>query len=585
MKTILQFDHVSFSYHLSTGPSIHALQDVSFSIASGEYVAIIGTNGSGKTTLAKLMNGLLLPDAGEVRVMGYPTTDRSRQANVFSRIGLVFQHARDQIVASLVEEDTAFGPENLSLPRSEILARVDRSLALCGAAHLKDRQTYLLSAGETQRVALAGVLAMQPDCLIFDETTTMLDPSSRKDLLRLMHNLNRQGFTVLHITHDLDEVLNAERVLVLHDGRLVMDGEPRAIFQDERALHQLRLGVPFLLHVARELRGIFPELASFYTNEEDLLTALQSTPMHTSALPRSQSLHTKIDGGSHELVRFSHVSHTYMLDTPLAHTALEDLSFSLPQGKTVGLIGQTGSGKSTVLQHVNALLRPQQGIVESFGYDLSAPDLDVRELRKQIGLVFQNPEAQFFETYVGDEIAYAARMLGYRGKLRDLVRTSMQTVGLDFEEFVDRPLHSLSGGQKRRVALASYLVVQPGMLLLDEPFAGLDPATHQDMLDFVNTLDQQEKTFLVSTHNMRDLLALTRRVLVLHQGRLVFDGSVPDLFKQHELASWGMDIPLEIRVGNVLRGRGWQIPLDVVDWQEIIFWLRRSAQEDSNAVL
>jgi energy-coupling factor transport system ATP-binding protein len=176
-------------------------------------------------------------------------------------------------------------------------------------------------------------------------------------------------------------------------------------------------------------------------------------------------------------------------------------------------------------------------------------------------------------------------MLGYQGKLRDLVQTAMQTVGLDFEEFVDRPLYSLSGGQKRRVALASYLVIQPDMLLLDEPFAGLDPATHQEMLDFVRALNHQGKTVLISTHNMRDLLALTQRALVLHQGKLVFDGSVPDLFEQKELQNWGMDIPLEIQVADVLRQRGWQIPRNAITWQEIIAWLRKSSQEGAHAVL
>lgn len=585
MKTIIQFDHVHYSYHLSAESSILAVKDISFSIVAGDYVAIIGANGSGKTTLAKLMNGLLLPDEGQVLVMGHSTGDRNFQAHNFSRIGLVFQNARDQIVASLVEEDTAFGPENLALPREQILARVDRSLKLCGADHLRGRQTYLLSAGETQRVALAGVLAMQPDCLIFDETTAMLDPSSRRDLLNLMRDLNQQGYTIVHITHDLDEVLDAKRVFVMNEGELVMDDKPAAIFKDEQTLPGLHLGIPFLLRAARDLQGIFPALSSFYARQEDLLADLLTMPRQPQVEKQASSQPRQSKKVPAAVVRFNHVSHTYMLDTPLSHTALHDLTFSLAQELPVGLIGHTGSGKSTVLQHINGLLRPQQGSVESMGFDLSDTGIDIKTLRSQVGLVFQNPEAQFFETYVGDEIAYAARMLGYQGKLRDLVRASMQTVGLDFETFVDRPLHSLSGGQKRRVALASYLVTQPDMLLLDEPFAGLDPVTHQEMLDFVKKLNRQGKMILVSTHNMRDLLELTQRVLVLYDGNLVYGGSIPDLFEREELPSWGMEIPLEIQVAKILRQRGWQLPRDLVGWQEMIAWLRQNAQEDAHAVL
>lgn len=585
MKTIIQFDHVHYSYPLAADSSIPAVKDVSFSINAGEYVSIIGANGSGKTTLAKLMNGLLLPDDGTVSVMGHSTRERSFQAHNFSHIGLLFQNARDQIVASLVEEDTAFGPENLALPRAEILERVDNSLKLCAAGHLRGRQTYLLSAGETQRVALAGVLALQPDCLIFDETTAMLDPSSRKDLLSLMRDLNRRGYTILHITHDLDEVLNAKRVLVMHEGELVMDGEPAVVFQDEQALRELRLDIPVLLRIARDLQGIFPALSPFYTSPEELLAELLTVPQRAPTGAQTAPQIDKPDGGLQDAVRFEHVSYTYMLDTPLAHTALRDLSFAFSQKASLGLIGHTGSGKSTVLQHINRLLVPQQGSVHSMGFDLSDTEVDIKALRSQVGLVFQSPEAQFFETYVGDEIAYAARMLGYQGKLRDLVQTAMQTVGLDFEEFVNRPLYSLSGGQKRRVALASYLVVQPAMLLLDEPFAGLDPVTHQEMRDSVRTLNRQGQTILISTHTMRDLLALTQRALVLHQGELVFEGSIPDLFEQKELQTWGLDIPLEIQVAGVLRQRGWQIPRSGFAWQEMIAWLRKNSQEGAHAVL
>jgi len=224
------------------------------------------------------------------------------------------------------------------------------------------------------------------------------------------------------------------------------------------------------------------------------------------------------------------------------------------------------------------LLRPQQGRVTVADFDLAQPAVDIRALRRQVGLVFQNPEAQFFERFVGDEIAYAARTLGYEGKLRDLVQQATHLVGLEFEQYVDRPLHSLSGGQKRRVALASYLVVQPRILLLDEPFAGLDPVTHQQLSHFVQGLKADGKTIVLSTHTMRDLLQITDMALVLHNNRIVFDGNIQELFYSPDLQQWNLDVPLEIKIANALRQNGIPIPVDHLRWEAILNWVKKNME-------
>jgi energy-coupling factor transport system ATP-binding protein len=583
MKNLIEFDGVDFSYSLPSGERIDAVRDLTFSIQPGEWVALIGANGSGKTTLVKLVNGLFVPDGGMVRVGGSLTSDRTHQAEIFSKIGLVFQNPRDQIVASLVEEDTAFGPENLCLPRAEINERVDASLAMSGAAYLKKRPTYFLSAGETQRIALAGVLALRPSCLIFDETTSMLDPRSRCDLLELMRKFHAQGFTILHVTHDLDEALLAERVLVLHAGRLVMDGSPQQIFQKDEQLREYGLTLPFLVRFARDLASLFPSIAPFYRSAGELLIDLRkiSAAGQTAAEPRREPSSVRSD----ILIDVTRLAHAYMAGTPLERTALQDVTFSVAEGQSAGLVGQTGSGKSTLLQHLNGLIRPQQGKVRMGDFDLSQKDVDVRALRRQVGLVFQIPEAQFFETYAGDEIAYAARMLGYSGKLRELVQMAMQMVGLDFERFVDRPLRSLSGGQKRRVALASYLVMQPRVLLLDEPFAGLDPLIHQEMIELVRGFHEEGKTIVLSTHTMRDLLQIAQKVIVLNEGKTAFEGSTMHLFHQPLLQTWGLEIPLELSIAEELRKKGWNIPGDKVQWRDMLQWLRANAAEGGHAHL
>lgn len=585
MKPLIAFTNVNYSYVLPNGEKIHALCDVSMRIERGEYIALIGANGSGKTTIAKLMNGLFIPDSGEVRVDDISTHSQQNTSEIVRRVGLIFQNPREQIISSIVEEDVAFGPENLCLPTADIRGRVEGCLRQSGAHHLLGRQTFLLSAGETQRVALAGVLAMQPECIIFDETTAMLDPISRKELLELMRTLNDQGYTILHITHDLDEALQAGRILVLNKGQLVMDGSPQQVFSEYEELYEMDLGIPFLLRYAAALHSYFPQISAFYqTLDRFIQDIAELQPVFDESWWRSADTSSeRIPGEPH--IQLDSISHTYMAGTPLAQATLKDISFNWQAGAAVGLVGHTGSGKSTLLQHLNGLIRPQTGSARVAGFDLSDPQMDVRQLRREVGLVFQNPEAQFFETYVGDEIAFAARTLGYAGKLREVVQRAMYSVGLDFEEFVDRPLRSLSGGQKRRVALASYLVVQPDILLLDEPFAGLDPRTHAEMAQFMVELQQEGKTVILSTHNMRDLVQITPHAMVLQKGEKVFEGATTQLFSRTDLESWDLMAPLETRIMAAMRQQGWKIPIGVQQWSSFNVGLQNAMKGGENVLL
>lgn len=235
----------------------------------------------------------------------------------------------------------------------------------------------------------------------------------------------------------------------------------------------------------------------------------------------------------------------------------------------MGLAGSTGSGKSTLLQHLNGIYRPQNGHVRVGSFNLTDAAVEVRNLRKKAALVFQQPEEQFFETYVGDEIAYASRRLGYEGQLAELVQKAMQTVGLDFEALKDRPLATLSSGQKRRVALASYIVIQPEIYLLDEPFAGLDPKTHKRIAGYVIGLHQQGKTILLSTHDMRDLCRICTCALMLKNGRTAFFGSIPALFQALDEKTDDLQAPVEVQIASMLRRKGHTIPAGALLWEEI----------------
>lgn len=246
-----------------------ALGGIELSIEKGEYVSVIGHNGSGKSTLARLMNGLLLPTEGEVLVNGFSTADKQKLFEIRKRVGVVFQNPDNQLVASIVEDDVAFGPENIGVPRKEIGERIDFALKAVGMEEYRKSTPSRLSGGQKQRVAIAGVLAIRPEMLILDESTAMLDPRGRKEVTEVMERLNREnGMTVLTITHYMDEVCRADRVIVLSDGQIVMQGTPEEIFSREEELRRYELDVPVPVFIADKLRAGGMDVKKVYFKEQ-----------------------------------------------------------------------------------------------------------------------------------------------------------------------------------------------------------------------------------------------------------------------------------------------------------------------------
>ncbi len=256
---LIEVDHLTHVYHAGTPHEVRAVWDVSLTIRPGEFVALVGGNGSGKSTLAKHLNALLLPTHGRVVVDGLDTRDPHALWEIRRRVGMVFQNPDNQIVATVVEEDVAFGPENLGLPPEEIAGRVEEALRAVGMLEYRLREPHLLSGGQKQRVAIAGVLAMRPRCIVFDEATTMLDPEGRREVLDTAHRLrDREGIAVVHITHSMEEAAEADRVVALHAGRVVLDGPPREVFREVRRLREVQLDLPEVarLHACLERRGV-----------------------------------------------------------------------------------------------------------------------------------------------------------------------------------------------------------------------------------------------------------------------------------------------------------------------------------------
>ena len=254
---MLQTEHLSFTYPAEEGVSASttALEDVSLSIEKGSFVVVLGHNGSGKSTLAKHMNAVLLPSGGTVYVEGMDTKDEALLLGIRRRVGMVFQNPDNQIVANVVEEDVAFAPENLGVPSEEIRQRVDDALAAVGMSEFTRHAPHLLSGGQKQRVAIAGVIAMAPECIVLDEATAMLDPSGRREVLSAIRTLNKErGITVVLITHHMDEAMDADRLITMNDGRLVMDGTPAEVFTQVDALRAMGLAAPDTVELLYGLR-------------------------------------------------------------------------------------------------------------------------------------------------------------------------------------------------------------------------------------------------------------------------------------------------------------------------------------------
>ena len=544
---------ITFAYDTESTPVIRQL---SLTIPQGEFTVIAGSNGSGKSTLLRVINGLLIPQSGRVITAGFDTSLKSNIRSLRQTAGMVFQEPENQLTATVVEEDAAFGPENLAYPREKMEQAVNEALELTGLLELRKRSTNALSAGQLQRLALAGVLAMNPRCLLLDEPTSMLNPRARHRFMELIRRLNREkGLTVVMVSHHQEEILDADRLIIMDKGAIVRDGKPDTLFRD-RELEAWGLVPPLALEASEKLHATFPSFPTV-TDEAQLCEALRtggedklSLLKKEYPLFRSRSF---MEADRDEPVRVKNLTHDYQKGTLLRHRALDDISFTLRGGETACLIGTTGSGKSTLLQHLNGLLLADDGEVRLMGLEplgRNTREKDVISLRRQIGLVMQRPEKQLFERYVGDDVAYGPRQQGVTGKtLARRVKLAMDTVGLPFADFKDRPVYALSGGEKRKAALAGVLAMEPRVLLLDEPSAGLDPRSRGELHRILAGLQKKGVSLVIATHDMDEAALLGHQILLMDKGRIILSGSPSQVFSQgEELRNRGLEAPFIKRI-------------------------------------
>lgn len=571
---MLDVQSLSFAYNAGRPDAIVALREVSLSVAPGELVAVIGHNGSGKSTLARLLAAILTPTGGSFSVDGIPATPENVW-EIRRRVGMVFQRPDDQLVANTVIDDVAFGPENLGLPRDTIERRVRESLAALGLADRANAQIGELSGGERQRVAIAGVLAMEPSYIILDEPTTMIAPAMARQVIRLAQQLReRAQVAVLHITHFMHEVVGFDRVLVLDAGRVLMEGPPREIFARADELRAVGLAVPQVTELGRRLHARGVELPPVLLTADELATALARQAMvgerpeagdrqegQPAPAPRTAALF-EADG----------LRYTYMAGTPLAEEALRGVSCRVHEGETLALLGGTQAGKSTLAEFLAGLRVPEAGQLRYQGQDVAGQGFDRDRLINEVGLVFQQPEAQLFEDTVGKDVSFVPRRRGLApAASRALVEQALRDVGLDYETYRLRYIFALSGGQKRRVALAGVLAGTPRLLILDEPVAGLDPRGRAELAALIARLSRKEGFTVILVGNTIDELAeLADRAVVLHQGRAVMEGTLRDLLERaDELHAFGLELSDSAEIALALRPLFPDLPTNLLQIDEL----------------
>ena len=565
---------------------LSAISHLNFTIEEGSFVCVLGHNGSGKSTLAKLFNALQIPTEGCVIISGM---DSRQEANVFpirEKVGMVFQNPDNQIIASVVEEDVGFGPENIGIPTEEIWKRVSDALDAVNMEAYRLKSPNHLSGGQKQRVAIAGTLAMEPKTIVLDEPTAMLDPSGRAEVIRSIRELNqKKGITIILITHYMEETVDADRIILMDQGKLVLDGTPKEIFSKVEELKSLRMDVPLITDLAHELRLSGMPISEGILKEEELVEELLSIFGKDSFMEEevaSQASTPSLEETENEkdkeiekdfILKVENLSCIYQKGTAMESYALKDIHLSIKRGSFSALIGHTGSGKSTLLQHFNGLIKPETGeisvhfrknpalILQDKGFlfwkgkkrkvekegvlSFREEGFDFQGLRFKVGLVFQYPEYQLFEETVFEDVLFGPKNQGLSlEEARKEAEEALRSMGVE-EALWQKSPFELSGGQKRRVAIAGVLAMEPELLILDEPTAGLDPAGREELFQVIAHLQERyAMTILLVSHSMDDVARYAEEVFVLNQGECIRQGSPEEVFShKKEMEELGLGLP------------------------------------------
>ena len=571
-----------------------AIDGVSFDIKDGEFISIVGHNGCGKSTLAKHLNALICPTEGTLWVDGMNTADDDNIFNIRQCTGMVFQNPDNQLVANVVEEDVGFGPENIGVPTDEIWKRVNDALKIVNIEKRRKDSPNHLSGGQKQRVAIAGVLAMKPKCIVLDEPTAMLDPSGRKEVIDAITMLNKkEKINIILITHHMEETLNSDRIIVMDGGKIVMEGSPETIFKQSEELKKHKLCVPQATQIADLLKNKGIDIdRTILTREELVNEILEKVDMQnikqdlkqdskqdidlkennikqdltldtaqnfdadtiTGSEKQLQESENKNDNTKIKLIETKDLSYIYEKGTVYERTALSNVNITINKGEFVALIGHTGSGKSTLIQTLNGLVKPTSGVVYYNGKNIHDKGNSLKKLRSKVGLVFQYPEYQLFAETVIEDVKFGPKNIGMSPEeINDAANEALKMTGVSDNLYEASPLE-LSGGEKRRVAIAGVLAMKPEVLILDEPTAGLDPAGRDEILGLISELHKNGLTIILVSHSMSDVAEYADKIYVMDDGCLFAKGTPSEVFKGYkELEKIGLSAPETVYIMEKLK--------------------------------
>ena len=521
-KPIIQFEDFSFQYQAQSEPT---LKHINLTIYEGEKVLLIGPSGSGKSTLGQCLNGII-PNiykgqaSGQLLIKGQPAFDSSiyDKSNLVST---VLQDTDGQFIGLSVAEDLAFALENDMVDLPLMWEKVIRWAKQLDLEQLLDHRPQDLSGGQKQRVSLAGVLIDESPILLFDEPLANLDPKSGQDTIDLIDQIHREAATTtIIIEHRLEDVLYrpVDRVVLVNDGQILFNGAPDDLLKTE-LLAENGIREPLYITALRQL-GFDVASATHLAD----LTKLELTGLSQRL---SEQKAEQVDGRHEGLLELDHVSFAYQSNQPI----LRDISLKIFKGERIAIVGKNGAGKSTLAK---ALCRfvDTEGEYHWQGQDIKGDS--IKERAERIGYVLQNPNQMISTTMIFDEVALGLRLRGLaEAEIEERVYAVLKTCGL--YEFRSWPISALSFGQKKRVTIASILVLNPEIILLDEPTAGQDQRHYTEMMDFLDELNQQGHTIIMITHDMQLMLDYSDRAIVVVDGQILVDQSPAQVLSNHEL--------------------------------------------------
>ena len=513
--------------------AIPALSEVSLTVKPGEFLAIMGPTGAGKTSLISCLNGLI-PEfyegefAGEVNIDELSTRANSIQELV-QHVGLVLQDPETQIFGMTVFEDMTFGPCNLGFSKERIISQVSTALSIVGLSGWEERSTNNLSGGEKQRLAIAGILAMQPEILVLDEPTSELDPGGGLDVMDAIQRLRTQHQTsIILVEHDAESVLRlADRVFVLRDGKFGWLGEPQQLFRNAGLMQQFSIRPPQMVELSNLLQA-----ANLLTADETALSVDEADKLVRRVMDKRMFLAEPVQAPTIHLdrapvIEVLDVKHAYSGGTD----ALAGITCAIQAGEFIAVIGQNGAGKSTLVKHFNGLLKPTSGTIKVNGIDTKT--LSGRDLASQVGYVFQNPDHQIFCASVEEEIRFGLKNLGMSPDEQETrIAAALDFVGLQAER--KRHPFTLGKGERQKIAVASIQAIAPPIICIDEPTTGLDWSGTRRMMELIRKLHQNGHTIIMITHNMELVAEYAQRALLIKHGQLMLDASPAQVFAEAE---------------------------------------------------